>query len=223
MSNKYIKDGLVRPEAPSHNLDTRLPTTPNYTGAMGVFGSLSSLAKRRAAHRYERELEALGNAVEAARRLNEAREAYARSQARLTRDNLQKMAIEEQARVDTELAEQELRRADAIRRQMTFEKRNEIEDENLEADLLEAKLRRKHAQEALTGISSKPDPTAEEKRQGLEREIENLFREIESLDSEYIRRTEASTVDEAYEGSYNTKRNRLKDKLDKKMAQEEAL
>jgi len=210
------------PETPSTELDRRTPTAPNYQGAMGAFGSLSSFAKRRAAERYRRELEALESAVEAATRLNQAKAKYAASVARVSGDNLQKIALEEQWKVDRQLAEEELRRADAYRRQQTFEKRAAIEDENLEAELAEAKLRRKRAENALHGITD-DEPSSDEKRRRLEREIDELFRDLEALDSEFIQRTNAGTVDDAYERTYNAKRNRLQDKLNRKMAEEEAL
>lgn len=209
------------PEPISTELDRRTPITPNYKGAMGAFGSLESFAKRRAARRFEKELDAVKGAVDAADELNRSKEKYARSLSRISDGNLDLIAQEEQDKVDAARREASLRRANAMKAQQQFEVRAEIEDESLAAELAEAKQRRKRAEAALRGGDD--GGSDEDKRRRLEREIDEILEDIEALSTEYEKRDQAGTLSDAYEQTFNAKRNRLQDKLARKQAEEEAL
>lgn len=193
----------------------QVPTVPEQRGSR-----IGSWIRRLRGATFEREIEQATRVIRAGRDLNHAKAEYAESRGRITGDNLKKIQDGADLQVDAEFREIELNRAEKIKAQQQFELKAEIED-------LELQARRERAMKELRTAQGENDDTSggspEERRRTLEREIDQLFRELEGIDAEYAQRSAAGTADEAFENVYNMKRNRIMDRLHRKQAEEEAL
>ena len=189
----------------------------DYPGALNVFGELTSIARRFRLRQLERAIDAERSVIEAHRGLLVAREAWLVARERLEPGNLEAIKEAERLKVRAERAEEALRLAETERKLETFEKRAAIEDDELEAEALEAKLRVKRAREALYGAAAaEPAPEPE----NFEEQLINIARSLSALEKERNELLQAAGANEAEISAVDAK---ISAQLRRKMTIEEKL
>jgi len=193
--------------------------------ARGLYGAIDSFSRRRAADRITGELDAAARAYEAAMRLNQAKEGYLRAVSRMAPENMERMALEEQMKVEAEFLEREMRLAEVKLRKHMFEDEAKLKQRRLQRELLEEEMRYKEAYERLHGAPPEPkqEDSKEDKRARLKTRQDEIVDNIQELASEYLKKTEAGEVDEAVEQAHNRKNNALISELEKVDAELAAL
>lgn len=199
------------------------PSDAQISRRQGIFGSLDSYSKRRAADRLTTELEAASKAYEAGSRLNDARIDFIKTVSRLTPGSLEKIAREEEMKVEEQFLVQEVRLAEARLKKSMFEERARTEIRRAEAENLEGEMRYRKAYEELHGSPPSEEPTDGEKRKTLENQRDELVSKIKALAAEYLDLTKEGEIDETTEADFTRRNNLLVEELDRVEAELAAL
>lgn len=197
--------------------------TRRYVDRIGMSGAIESFMKRRAAARFKAELDAVEGAISAGARVNNAKAEFARSLERISPNSLDQIAASERAKITAEMHEQQDRLGKAIRSRVTFEQRAQIEDENLSAELWEAKERNKRAREAYQGKIEEPPKTKQERRSEIEEEFDALAEKKRVLDEAFEAAVADGSITEAQEAQYNIAHNRILGQMERLAVEEEGL
>lgn len=177
------------PTAPSPQRDI----VRNHPGALQVFGELSSIARRYRLRQLEKVIDQERAVIVAHHDLLAAQEAWRRAELRLQPEVLESVLDMERAKIRAEQAEENLRLKEALRKVETFEKKAAIEDDELEAEALEAKIRLKRLRaeyhgDAAAAPSGNTEPPVDHEAELLK--IVTALGELERERGELLQATE---------------------------------
>ena len=101
--DEYFKSGFVPPDVPKGRLNEYGQAPSEFDAPQGIAGEISSYSRRRAVDQYKKMLSSVRDAYQVGTQLNDARVAFIASQVRLGRNNLERIALEEEAKITAAL------------------------------------------------------------------------------------------------------------------------